>query len=314
MPLPKPKDDETKQEFLDRCMGDDVMVTEYPDEKQRYAVCQSQWEKDRSTTPGPVNMERRILPPEEIELRVEEGDKPKLVGYAAKFGKWSLDFGGWREKIHPKAFDAVLEDDVRALKNHDPNLLLGRTTSGTLRLSTNTVGLRFEVDLPNTTTGRDTLEEVRRKDITGCSFAFTVVEDTWKNHDDGTAERTITQVGQLFDVGPVTYPAYPDTTVAARSLGRIRAGQQRADAYMCECIECGHTLESEDHCKDILCPECGGQMRRQERPGPGRAQKTDSTKTKLISAEPTPLERHRMAALGRKAERIINRNRPKADA
>ena len=167
------------------------------------------------------NMERRILSVEDVELRVSDDEKPKIIGYAAKFGKWSLDLGGFREKIKSGAFDEALkrdDADVRALKNHDSNLILGRTTSGTLRLNTNSVGLQVEIDPPDTNTGRDTVEEIRRKDITGMSFAFTTAEDDWKYLEDGNVERTIIKVGELFDVGPVTYPAYPDTSVAARSM------------------------------------------------------------------------------------------------
>jgi len=167
------------------------------------------------------NMERRILSVEDVELRVSDDENPKITGYAAKFGKWSLDLGGFREKIKSGAFDEALkrdDADVRALKNHDSNLILGRTTSGTLRLNTNSVGLQVEIDPPDTNTGRDTVEEIRRKDITGMSFAFTTAEDDWKYLEDGNVERTIIKVGELFDVGPVTYPAYPDTSVAARSM------------------------------------------------------------------------------------------------
>jgi len=174
----------------------------------------------------PENCERRVIAFEDTELRVSDDDKPKITGYAAKFGKWSLDLGGFKEKIRAGAFDEALEkSDVRALKNHDPNLLLGRTTSGTLRLKTNSVGLQSEIDPPDTSTGRDTIEEIRRKDITGMSFSFTTAEDDWKYLEDGSVERTIIKVGELFDVGPVTYPAYPDTTTAVRSMGvnRLKA-------------------------------------------------------------------------------------------
>lgn len=175
---------------------------------------------DKRQTDG---VERRILPPGEIELRVDGDDQPRLVGYAAKYGILT-DLGWFREKIKSGAFDdAVKDGDVRCLKNHDPNLILGRTKSGTLRLTTNTVGLRFEDDVPETNTGRDTLEEVRRGDISGCSFAFTVAEEDWKYLEDDIPERTIIKIGQLFDVGPVTYPAYTDTTVAARSLEQFRS-------------------------------------------------------------------------------------------
>ena len=172
------------------------------------------------------NTERRVIGFDDTELRVEDGDNPKLVGYGAKFNKWSVDLGGFREKIAPGAFAAALvNSDVRGLKNHDSNLVLGRTPK-TMRLKENSVGLHFEIDLPDTTTGRDTLEEVRRGDIDGCSFAFTVLEDKWEYRENDISERTIQKVGELFDVGPVTYPAYPDTSVAARSLDEIRKQQE----------------------------------------------------------------------------------------
>lgn len=226
MPLPKPKKDESHDDFMERCMSDDVMLKEYDDEKQRYAVCQSQWDDSRSSD----HIERRVLAVDDIELRVTDGDEPKITGYAAKYGKWSLDLGGFTERIKKGAFDEALEEsDVRALKNHDPNLLLGRTSSGTLRLTSNTVGLSFEVDVPDTTTGKDTVVEIRRKDITGCSFSFTTAEDDWKYLEDGSIERTIIKVGQLFDVGPVTFPAYPDTTVAARSLDAFKESRKKQE-------------------------------------------------------------------------------------
>lgn len=217
MPLPKPKEGESQDDFISRCMSNETMKDEYDDNDQRLAVCYSLWEQDKKTE-KPPDLETRVVCLDDVELRVEGDDTPLITGYAAKFNKFSEDLGGFREKIHPKAFDDVLDNDVRALKNHDPNLILGRTTSGTLKLNTNTVGLRFEIDPPNTSTGKDTIEEIRRKDITGCSFAFSTSEDDWKYKEDGTIERTIVKVARLYDVGPVTYPAYPDTTVAARSL------------------------------------------------------------------------------------------------
>ncbi|KKN06773.1 hypothetical protein LCGC14_1073790 [marine sediment metagenome] len=178
-------------------------------------------------------LERRILTVEDMELRVTDGDNPKIIGYVAKFGRWSLDLGGFKEKIRKGAFDEALEkSDVRALKNHDPNLLLGRMASGTLELKTNSVGLISEIDPPNTTTGKDTIEEIRRKDITGMSFSFTTAEDDWKYLEDGSVERTIIKIGELFDVGPVTYPAYPDTSVAVRSMDAHQKNveQEKRDA------------------------------------------------------------------------------------
>jgi len=166
--------------------------------------------------------EVRVFSFEDIDFRVDQDEKPKLTGYAAKYNSFT-DLGWFKERIKSGAFDGVLDNDVRCLKNHDPNLILGRTRNKTLRLSSNSVGLKFENDVPDTSTGRDTLEEIRRGDISGCSFAFTVAEDDWRYFDDDRpAERTIVKIGQLFDVGPVTYPAYPDTSVAARSLEKVK--------------------------------------------------------------------------------------------
>ena len=107
----------------------------------------------------------------------------KIVGYAAKFDTLSLPMGGpkgFREKIDSRAFDSDLQNralDCRALMNHDPNLILGRTTSGTLRLSKDAVGLKFEIDPPNTQYARDLVESIRRGDISQCSFSFRVMKD-----------------------------------------------------------------------------------------------------------------------------------------
>jgi len=156
-----------------------------------------------------------------VEERGEgEAKSPVLVGYAAVFNKMSNQLGGqygFREMIEPGAFDGVLDNDVRAVLNHDANFVLGRSGAGTLRLSVDEVGLRYEVDMPNTQYARDLMESVRRGDIKESSFKFTVLKDEWSESDEG-AVRSIKQFGRLLDVSPVTYPAYPDATVAQRSL------------------------------------------------------------------------------------------------
>jgi HK97 family phage prohead protease len=178
---------------------------------------------------GKGEIERRVIGPALGEIRVAEEDGPKLTGYAAKYGVWT-DLGWFKEKIKAGAFDEVLKtSDARALKNHDPNLLLGRESSGTLRLASNSVGLKFEIDVPDTTTGQDALEEVRRGDLAGCSFSFTIPEDgtEWVEKAGQLPERTILRVDRLFDVGPVTFPAYEETTVIARSVEALRAGVEK---------------------------------------------------------------------------------------
>jgi len=154
----------------------------------------------------------------EIEVRAaEQGEGTMVRGYASVFNSMSDNLGGFREIIAPGAFDSVLDNDVRALFNHDPNHLLARTASGTLKLSVDEQGLAYEFEMPNTTTGRDLLESMKRGDITQSSFAFTVDSDSWEDRS-GTVVRTINKVSQLFDVSPVTYPAYPDASVGLRSM------------------------------------------------------------------------------------------------
>lgn len=142
----------------------------------------------------------------------------RLAGHAAVFGQVA-DLGPHLEDIHPRAFAAVLADkttDVRALFNHNPDHLLGRQSSGTLRLGVDSEGLEFEVDLPDTELGRSLRVLADRGDITGASFAFIPDADTWSERA-GRRLRTHTSVGRLLDVSPVTWPAYEGAEVALRS-------------------------------------------------------------------------------------------------
>lgn len=168
-------------------------------------------------------MERRYLQLDSpLELRSEDG-KDVLVGMAAVFyraGDEGTEYELWKdvlERIASGAFDRALKErhDVAGLLNHNPDNLLGRSTSGTLRLSKTKEGLRYEIDLPDTTAGRDTKESLSRGDLNGSSFAFRVTGEKWET--DGDLEiRTITDV-DLRDVGPVVYPAYTATSAGLRS-------------------------------------------------------------------------------------------------
>lgn len=153
-----------------------------------------------------------------MEFRADENKPHQVTGYGAMFDTLSENLGGFREKIAVGAFDDVLQDDVRALINHDPNLILGRTNSNTLGISVDVLGLRYNIDMPATSYGDDLMVSLKRGDITQSSFAFSVEKDSWDEDDDGRIVRTIEKIKRLFDVSPVTYPAYPDTTVAARTL------------------------------------------------------------------------------------------------
>lgn len=172
------------------------------------------------------SMEKRIF---NIETRMEDGETMNVVGHASVYNTMSEDLGGFREIIAPGAFDDVLENDVRALINHDGNLILARTTSGTLKLSTDEKGLKYEFDMPETSYGKDLAISMKRGDVTQSSFAFTVENDNWETKD-GMDVRTITKVKRLFDVSPVTYPAYPDAddlVIAQRGLSVYKEKQER---------------------------------------------------------------------------------------
>ena len=145
----------------------------------------------------------------------EEG---KAVGYAALFNSSTVIMDYFEEEIMPGAFDGADMSDVRALFNHDQNMLLARTASGTLRLSIDQKGLRYEFDIPDTTAGRDLRELLRRGDITQSSFGFTIDQEDWEERAGMKPKRKIMKVKRLFDVSPVTFPAYTDTTVALRSM------------------------------------------------------------------------------------------------
>ena len=142
---------------------------------------------------------------------------PQLVGYAAVFNRDGANLGGFVESVAPGAFaESIRDDDVIAIANHDPSKVLGRTSAKTLRLREDTTGLRMEVDLPDTTDGRDLAELVGRGDIRGASFGFRTIDDKWETKD-GEDHRTLLRV-ELVEVGPTAFPAYPDTSVAMRSL------------------------------------------------------------------------------------------------
>lgn len=162
------------------------------------------------------------------ELRSEVAGN-KLAGYASVFGQ-GAQLPGHVEMIARSAFDAVLADpatDVRALFNHDPAQPLARQSAGTLRLSTDSQGLEFELDLPATTLGNDVRAMVESGLITGASFGFVPGTDSWSTRG-ATRVRTHTSVKRLVDISPVTFPAYDGASVALRSIDFDRVTRRRS--------------------------------------------------------------------------------------
>jgi len=189
-----------------------------------------------------MNIERRSLAIDEVEsavplLTVESrseddgSEREWVIGYAAKFGVLSLDLGDFVERLDPGAFGIVSERrgrkkplETRALWNHDPNFPLARYP-GTLRMTVDEVGLRYEFPVPDTSYGRDIASNIRAGIVKGSSFSFTVPSggDSWAV-EDGRSVRTIQRIDSLLDVGPVTFPAYPDADV--------KVAQRSFDQYL----------------------------------------------------------------------------------
>jgi HK97 family phage prohead protease len=175
-----------------------------------------------------------------VESRAD--GRTSIVGYAAVYNRLSLDLGGFKEEILPGAFDKILSrqrgrQDVVALFNHDSNIVLGRTSSGTLELSSDDKGLRYVVTPP--VSRADVLELIQRRDVRGSSFAFTVDKagESFRTGEDGKAVRQIREVSGLYDVGPVLVPAYPSTSaaVAMRSYEAWLAEQTQEPAAQVDC-------------------------------------------------------------------------------
>ena len=172
----------------------------------------------------------------DLAIRQQEDGKPSrtITGYASKFDTWSEPIYGWFvEKIARGAFEKTDMSDVIMVFNHDISGVV-RTTSGTLKLSVDEVGLRFEFDSPDTTLGNDMLELVRRGDISKCSFKFVVETDEWRYADEKNKleydERTVKSISRLYDVYLVTYPAYKDTEASVREHREQRKREALAPA------------------------------------------------------------------------------------
>lgn len=170
------------------------------------------------------------------DLRAETREDGALVlaGYAALYNTETVIAGMFRESIADGAFtEAVGRDDVRALFNHNPDVVLGRTTSGTLRLDADGTGLRYEVTLnPADSEHQRVWQMVARGDVSQSSFGFTVDAQEWRETGKtGQLPLRVITRASLYDVSPVTYPAYASTTVTARDLPRAEADATQALAH-----------------------------------------------------------------------------------
>lgn len=159
-----------------------------------------------------------------LEVR-KRGDKTAVGGYAAVYDQPTELGPGFLEVVRAGAFRRALADgaDVRVLFNHDANLVLGRTAAGTARLTDDAKGLAYEADLPDTQTARDVAAMIARGDVSGASFAFRVKEPGGERLSllpDGSILRELVDL-ELYDVSPVTYPAYAGASSGMRSAAGV---------------------------------------------------------------------------------------------
>lgn len=168
---------------------------------------------------------------DDLEYRQSAGGEPHLVGHAARFNSLSDDLGGFRELVLPGAFKRSLREnsDIRALVDHDPSKILGRTNAGTLKVFEDKMGLAVDIQPPDTQAGRDVATSIRRGDVDQMSFAFSVVSEDWETKDSLDI-RTLEEV-RLHEVSIVTFPAYPQTHIALRSLKRWKNSQKTREIY-----------------------------------------------------------------------------------
>jgi len=178
-----------------------------------------------------MKTEKRIF---NLESRFEtrEDGTEAVVGYGAVFNSRSENLGGFHEYISPEAItsETIEKSDVRALINHDQNLVLARSSSGTLKLNVDETGLRYEFNIPETSYGKDLAINMKNGNISQSSFAFVVGADEWSTDEDGNDIRTITKIDRLYDISPVVYPAYSqaesDLVVAQRGLAVYKEKQE----------------------------------------------------------------------------------------
>lgn len=227
--MPTPHAGEEQREYIERCMSD--MKEDIPDTDARVAACMRTWRESRSSEGCYTRFTFSVSDvavgrPDQDSADMEKKGR-KLVGHAAVFNRLSEDRGGFCYVIAPGAFaNSVAQDDVRALFNHDTNLILGRTSNGTLRLAEDEEGLRIEIDLPDTQCGRDLAALVERRDVTQMSFGGSIEQVT--HHEDDELEIHAIRVFKLWDISPVTFPAFDGTSlkiVAATDLPALTVAE-----------------------------------------------------------------------------------------
>nr|DAL51016.1 MAG TPA_asm: prohead serine protease [Caudoviricetes sp.] len=181
--------------------------------------------------------------PSKFQTR-DDGGELYIEGYFAVFGSIYELWPGGTESIAPGAFAETLGNDVRALVDHDTRLVLGRSKAGTLELREDAHGLWGKVRInPNDSDAMNLYSRVQRGDVDQCSFGFDIVREDTEIHEDGSVHWTLLEV-ELYEVSVVTFPAYEETSVAARKRDYEEIERRRAEAWRAEMTE---KLKGERH-------------------------------------------------------------------
>lgn len=222
--------------------------------------------KQRNGSSTPKRELRTYTAAQPMTVRTTADGSKQIVGYAIVWNSPSVDLGGFTEICSPNMLDRTLKQspDVLALRDHKQELLLGRTTAGTLDLRTDSKGLAFVITLPKTAIGDDTAENVRVKNLSGVSFGFTTIADSWAEGTDGSLVRTLLDI-DLYEISPTSFAAYADTSVSTRSCPanlRKRISADDIDPDDDDDLDDPYDLDDDDEeddeeirC-DCDCPEC----------------------------------------------------------
>ena len=230
-----------------------------------------------------MKIERRVFNVAQLRAKAKADEKTGIEGYAAVFGQ-QTDLGWFKETIAPGAFTRAIAEkqDVRCLLNHDSNIVLGRTKSKTLTLTEDATGLHFDCEFPATQHAADLLALIERGDVDQCSFGFISRKTTWTEEklEDGTiVDSRLVEDVDLFDVSPVTFPAYEGTSVSVRSLWpnglppevQEHRGARAKDDCQCDCPEC-----SDGDCDECSKTDCADEnCRCKERSAPPPVERSE---------------------------------------
>ena len=188
-------------------------------------------------------MEHRYIPFEKMETR-EEGEGLFLEGYFAVFNSIYELWAGATESIAPGAFDDSVSDDVRALYNHNTDIVLGRTSAGTMEIRQDSHGLWGRIRINRSDAdAMNAYARIARGDITGCSFGFDIAAQETDYRDDGSVHWTITKVSPLYEISPCTFPAYQETVVSARKNDLEEIKRKRLEVWQYKAREKLHGIK-----------------------------------------------------------------------